>query len=166
MSTTNTLFTWENPSPIPFKSQISSMALSDKHLFLASFSGSIFLVNLESFHMDLHVSFSELVAPINKILVFSDVIKEIKGFIVTSSGMLFYMNFQYNEQFQVIKEKTQMISRACENFNVIELLYSPVMEILVMASESSIFYYKSTVEVSYFSRCQSTFLNFSMIRTF
>lgn len=157
MSSTSTLFTWENPSPIPFKSQVSSMALSDKHLFLASFSGSIFLVNLETFRLDLHVSFSELVAPINKILVFSDVIKEIKGFIVTSSGMLFYMYFQYNEQFQVVREKTQLISRACENCNVIELLYSPVMEILVMASESSIFYYKSTVEVSYFSKFSRLF---------
>jgi len=143
----NTLFFWEQQPTIHFKLQISCISLSEKHLFLATFSGSVFFANLDTFSIDLHVSFSELVAPIKKMLIYSDIIKEIRGFLATSSGLLYYMYFQYNEQFQIISEKTQMVSRIFENQQIIELLYSPVMDILVLASEKAVFYFKTAVEV-------------------
>ena len=135
-----TLFSWETLKSFPFKTQISSVSISEKHLFLATFSGSIFLINLDNFVMELHISFAELVVPIKKLLVFSDVVKEIRAFLTTSSGVLRYVYFQYNDLFQIIKEKTQVLSNKLENTEIVEILYSQVMEIVMLAKYSIILY--------------------------
>ena len=142
-----TLFSWETLKSFPFKTQISSVSISEKHLFLATFSGSIFLINLDNFVMELHISFAELVVPIKKLLVFSDVVKEIRAFLTTSSGVLRYVYFQYNDLFQIIKEKTQVLSNKLENTEIVEILYSQVMEIVVLANKKEIFYFMCILEV-------------------
>lgn len=141
------LVSWESIPPIPFKSQISSYSLSDKHLFLATFSGSIFTIHLESFKIELHISFSELVLPIKRLLIFSDIIKEIRGLLVTNTGVLYYLYCRYNEQLQIIEEKTQFLSNRFENNEVLEIVHSQVMGLLIMADKKRAFYYMIALDV-------------------
>lgn len=145
-------FTWETLPRITFKSMISSVYISEKHIFLSTFSGSIFLVNLFTFRVDFHLNFTNFVEPIEKLTIISDIIEELRGFFATKNAIIYYFDVKYKESSsQILRENSQILIKRLQGEQIIDLLYSPVMEILVTATFREISYFMLKTHVIYFS---------------
>lgn len=141
-------FTWESLPRIPFKSLISAVCVSEKHIFLSTFSGSIFLVNLLTFQLDFHINFTDFVEPIGKLTIISDIIEEVRGFFATKNASIYYFDVNYKESsLQILRENTQIIIKRVQGEKIVDLLYSPVMEILITATLREISYFMLKVHV-------------------